>query len=85
MFQLDKPAFDLLTEFFEEFPELVEEEFEEHGFDPLSDPDMYFEVELLTEPWHRSVLKKVIKNRRVVTRPMVEEWIKQELYEKEYK
>jgi hypothetical protein len=80
--RLDKPALDLLTEYFNHFPEMYHEEYEEHQIDPIRHPDQYFASELL-EPIHSEILNNVIENRGVLTRPLLSEWIRQE-QEEEY-
>ena len=81
--RLDRPAYELLLEWFDTFPDERVKEAHFHGVDPVRFPDDFFQSEL-QEPIHEEILKKVIKNRGVVTRPMIKKWTEQELAKEEY-
>lgn len=79
--RLDLPAYENLMHFFKEHPEILIEELMEHNIDPFKSPDEFFEEELTSEPWHHSILEQAAENRYIVTGPMIDEWIHQELEE----
>jgi len=79
-FRLDKPALELLLEWFFDFPEERIHETLVHGIDPVKFPDDFFSVEF-EEPIHHDVLEKSIDNRGVITRPIIKRWIEEEIME----
>lgn len=81
--RLDRVAFDLLFRFFVQRPDIYLYEAHDHGVDPLQFPDLYMESELM-EPEHLQVLGFVEHNRGVITGPMIEQWIREEVAEQEH-
>lgn len=82
-FRLDKPAFHTVLRFFQKYPHILQEEADEHsgGYAAaiLANLDQYFSVEL-QEDAHYDLLNEVLKNRGVITKPMIDKWIYQELF-----
>lgn len=80
VFRLDGPACDLLIRFFQARPDIYMFEVHDHGIDPLQHPDLYMEDEL-RESNHSDILLRVMANRGVITRPLLEHWIAEERME----
>ena len=80
-FRLDKPAYKTLVNFMLANPKIRAYEAHEHGVDAIEFPDIYFFAELSEEAEHERVLHDVLHNRGVVSKPMVDDWIAEELEE----
>ena len=78
--RLDAAACDMLVRAMRRFSEWRLIEAHEHGIDPVMYPDEYMTVELL-EPVHHRVRAKALRNRSIVTLPLLMEWMEQEQYE----
>lgn len=82
LIRLDLPAYQLAKEFFQYFPLVYLNEQNIHGAFCPKTFDRYF-LDELNELEHQKVLSQVLKNRGVMTKPMMEQWIQQELMEYE--
>jgi len=80
MYRLDRRALELEEEFFQRLPKIRKMEIAVHGIDPLANPDAYFDAEL-SEPLHDRIAALAQSNRGVITGPMMQAWIQEELDE----
>ena len=80
-FRLDSDAAHLVRLFFMTYPKLCLYEAHDHGISPLKFPDMYMTDELMTEPNHHLIAKKVEENRGIMTGDLAAEWIQEEIRE----
>lgn len=80
VYRLDRPAVEFFEKFMLDNLEILEGEFLEHRIDPIKYPDFYFTAEL-EEPHHYKVVEEIVENRGVISRPIVEKWIKEEISE----
>lgn len=81
LLRLDKPAWELMRAFFLHYPQLEVYEGHDHGVGPLDYPDLYITTELVSEPVHERILAFAEENRGVLTRPLIEAWIGEEMQE----
>lgn len=79
-YRLDKLAFILAYNYFNENSNKYVEELLEHKMDPLKNLDYYFEKEL-NEPIHYIIKIMVENNRGVITEEIIKQWIFEENYE----